>query len=101
MGGRDAARYWRVLDSVFDDAQRAGVDTAALAFTKSVETANGPGLGAPYTAGQFSIGSIQLSDVPMSVNKAPMSSSLLGMTFFNRLQSFRFEDNKLYLKPKA
>jgi aspartyl protease family protein len=83
------------------DAQRLGLDPASMPYTRSVETANGPGLGAPYTAGDFSVGSIRLTDVPMSVNKAAMSSSLLGMAFFNRLQSFRFEGAKLYLKPKS
>jgi aspartyl protease family protein len=83
------------------DAQRLGLDLASLPFNKSVETANGVGLGAPYTAGRFTVGTIELTNVPMSVNKAPMSSSLLGMAFFNRLQSFRFEGNRLYLRPKA
>jgi aspartyl protease family protein len=83
------------------DAQRLGLDPVTMSFTKSVETANGIGLGAPYTAADFSVGSIRLTNVPMSVNKAAMSSSLLGMAFFNRLQSFRFEGNKLYLKPKT
>jgi aspartyl protease family protein len=83
------------------DAQRLGIDLSALQFSKSVETANGVGLGAPYTAARFTVGSIELADTPMSVNKAAMSSSLLGMAFFNRLQSFRFEGNRLYLKPKA
>jgi aspartyl protease family protein len=83
------------------DAQRLGLDPASLSFTKSFETANGVGLGAPYTAGDFSVGSIRLTNVPMSVNKAAMSSSLLGMAFFNRLQSFRFEGAKLYLKPRS
>jgi aspartyl protease family protein len=83
------------------DAARLGVDTASLSFTKQVETANGVGLGAPYTAATLAIGSIKLTDVTMSVNKAPMSSSLLGMAFFNRLQSFRFEGPRLYLKPKV
>jgi aspartyl protease family protein len=83
------------------DAARLGIDTASLSFTKPVETANGVGLGAPYTAATLAIGSIKLTDVTMSVNKAPMSSSLLGMAFFNRLQSFRFEGPHLYLKPKV
>jgi aspartyl protease family protein len=83
------------------DAQRLGVDLGALQFDRQVETANGPGLGAPYTAETLAIGPIQLTQTPMSVNKAPMSSSLLGMAFFNRLQSFRFEGDRLYLKPKG
>ena len=107
---------WHVVLAVRDRArgeaaaQRLGagkrctvkqLDLASLQFNKSVETANGVGLGAPYMAGRFTVGSIELTNVPMSVNKAPMSSSLLGMAFFNRLQSFRFEGDKLYLKPKG
>jgi aspartyl protease family protein len=80
------------------DARRLGVDVAALPFTDRHETANGVGLGAPYKA-SLTIGPVQLADAPMSINKAPMSASLLGMTFFNRLQSFRFEGKRLYLKP--
>ena len=33
----------------------------------------------------------------MVVNQAPMSSSLLGMTFLNRLESFQARGSKLYL----
>jgi len=33
-----------------------------------------------------------------TVNKAPMSASLLGMTFLSRLQSFRVEDGNLILR---
>ena len=83
------------------DAQRVGADLSALAFNHQVQTANGVGFGASYTAARFQVGSIALTEVPMQVNKAAMSSSLLGMTFFSRLQSFRFEGSKLYLKPKA
>ncbi|MEI9890753.1 MAG: TIGR02281 family clan AA aspartic protease [Caulobacteraceae bacterium] len=60
------------------DAQRLGLDPASMQFSKSAETANGIGFGAPYKAASLAIGPIQLADVPMSVNKAAMSSSLLG-----------------------
>ncbi len=83
------------------DAQRLGVDLSALQFNKAVETANGKGFGAPYTADSLSLGSISLGQTPMSINKAPMSSSLLGMAFFNRLKSFRFEGGRLILQPKS
>jgi aspartyl protease family protein len=82
------------------DAQRLGVDLKALSFGDPVETANGEGRGAPYRAQSLTVGPIQLSDVPMSINQAPMRHSLLGMTFFNRLQAFRFEGGRLYLKAK-
>jgi aspartyl protease family protein len=82
------------------DAERLGVDIGALQFGGQVETANGIGHGAPFTAQTLNIGTVQLQQVPMMVNQAKMSSSLLGMTFFNHLQSFRIEGDRLYLKPK-
>jgi aspartyl protease family protein len=83
------------------DAQRLGVDPATLRFDHPVETANGEGFGAPFTADSLTVGGIALDHVPMSINKAPMSSSLLGMAFFNRLKSFRFEGDRLYLRPRT
>ena len=81
------------------DARRLGVDLSALAYGKPVETANGPGFGAAWTADSLTVGSAVISPMAMSVNKAPMSSSLLGMAFFNRMKSFRVEGSKLYLRP--
>ena len=83
------------------DAQRLGVNLSALQFNHPVETANGKGFGAAYTADSFALGSIVLGQTPMSIDKAPMSSSLLGMAFFNRLKSFRFEGGRLILQPKT
>jgi aspartyl protease family protein len=82
------------------DAQRLGVDLSSLTFGKPVETANGLGYGAPFTAATLQVGSIALTQVPMSVNKAPMSTSLLGMAFFNRMKSFRVEGDRLYIRPR-
>jgi len=83
------------------DAARLGVDTAALTFDRSAETANGIGYGAAFMADNVTVGSIAFTDVPMVINKAPMTSSLLGMTFLHRLESFQVRDGKLYLKAKA
>jgi aspartyl protease family protein len=82
------------------DAQRLGMDPSSLTFGKPVETANGLGYGAPFTAGTLRVGAIALTQVPMSVNKAPMSTSLLGMAFFNRMKSFRVEGDRLYIRPR-
>lgn len=81
------------------DARRIGVDTAGLAFDHPSETANGVGYAAPFTADSLAVGTIKFENVPMLVNQAPMSSSLLGMTFLKRLESFRVNGRKLYLKP--
>lgn len=83
------------------DARRLGIDVDTLTFGHPVETANGQGFGAPITVDTLQVGSISLTQAPVSVNKAAMSSSLLGMAFFNRLKSFRFEGDRLVLQPKT
>jgi aspartyl protease family protein len=39
--------------------------------------------------------------VPMTVNQAPMTSSLLGMSFLRRLDSFQVRGRRLYLTWKG
>ena len=80
------------------DARRLGVDLAGLKFTRMVETANGPGRSAPFTAQSLAIGELRLSNVDMSINAAPMSSSLLGMSFLKQLDTFQVKDGRLYLR---
>jgi aspartyl protease family protein len=82
------------------DAHRLGLDTAGLQFDRMAETANGIGYGAPITAGSVAVGSIEVTGLPMVINKAPMTSSLLGMTFLGRLESFQVRGHKLYLKAR-
>jgi aspartyl protease family protein len=79
-------------------AERLGVDLKRIDFKESAETANGMGYGASYTAQRLDVGPIALADFPMIINKAPMTSSLLGLSFLNRLQSFEIRDRKLILK---
>src|SRR5258705_2076026 len=63
------------------DAKRIGIDIEALSFSHPYETANGIGQGAAFTLRSLSIGPIELSDVPVSINQADMNTSLLGMSF--------------------
>ncbi|MFI4935700.1 MAG: TIGR02281 family clan AA aspartic protease [Caulobacterales bacterium] len=79
------------------DAQRIGIDVGSLKFSKPAETANGVGYGASATLGRLEVGQVRLSDVPVSVNQAPMSASLLGMTFFKRMDSFEIRGDRLFL----
>ncbi len=79
------------------DAQRLGIDTAGLSYIGETETANGTGHGAPYNVPSLALGPIQMSHVDVSINQAPMSSSLLGMSFLRRMKSFEFREGKLYL----
>lgn len=80
------------------DAQRLGMDVKALTYSRTAETANGLGYGAPFTADSLSVGPIRLDNVPMVINQTPMSASLLGMTFLSRLDAFEFRGRKLYLR---
>ena len=80
------------------DAQRLGIDTAALDYDRFYETANGGGQGATVTVDSLSVGGITLDNVKVSVNRAPMSSSLLGMAFLRQLKSFEFQGRRLYLR---
>jgi aspartyl protease family protein len=53
------------------DAERLGIDTANLSYDRPAETANGVGYGAAFKANTVAVGSIELTDVPMVINKAP------------------------------
>src|SRR5882672_10373011 len=80
------------------DAERLGIDVNALDFSRVYSTANGMGRGAPFTLDSLHVGPIELSNVPVSINQAEMGSSLLGMSFLKRLQSFEVQDRRLYLR---
>lgn len=66
------------------DAQRAGIDLATLKYASPGETANGVGYDAEAKVASLAVGPLRLAGVPVEVNKAPMSASLLGMTFLRR-----------------
>jgi aspartyl protease family protein len=83
------------------DAARAGVDVDGLKFVSPGETANGVGYMAPITIGALNVGQIRLANVPAEVDKAPMSSSLLGMAFLKRLDSFEVKGDQLTLRWKG
>jgi aspartyl protease family protein len=81
-----------------EDAARAGFDFSQLRFTAHVGTANGIGLAAPVRLREIRVRSIVVRDVAAMVNKAPMSGSLLGLSFRNRLSSYGVQGNILTLK---
>jgi aspartyl protease family protein len=81
-----------------DDARRLGVPVESLRYADAAETANGVGYSAPYTAQRLEIGPIAIDDFRVAINQAPMSSSLLGLSFLRRLQSFEHRDGQLILR---
>lgn len=79
------------------DATHLGIDVSTLDFKQPYATANGFGLGAPYTVQSLSIGALELFDVPVSINKADMGQSLLGMTFLRHMASVEIRGRQLIL----
>ena len=77
------------------DARRLGFDFDDLAFTRFYQTANGLVRGAPVRLGEVKIGPIRVSDVPASVNEGELGSSLLGMSFLDRLRYCEFRQGTL------
>ena len=84
-----------------DDAKRAGMDVDKLKYAAPAETANGVGYMAPIILPQLEVGEMKLSSVQAAVNKAPMSSSLLGMAFLRQLDSVEIRGDTLTLKWKS
>jgi aspartyl protease family protein len=82
------------------DAHRAGLDSPSLDFSHLAETANGTGRGARAVAASVSAGGIEFRDMPVVINAAPMSTSLLGMSFLRRLEGFEVRGGRLYLRAK-
>jgi aspartyl protease family protein len=80
------------------DARRVGVDLSALDFSRRYETANGAGYGARAVVDSLQVGPILMRRVPVSINQAEMSQSLLGMSFLRRLDSFEFKHGELILR---
>jgi aspartyl protease family protein len=81
-----------------DDARRIGLDVDHLRYVRLAETANGSGYGAPWSANSLEVGPIALHGYEVVVNQTPLSTSLLGQSFLNRLESFEVRDHKLILK---
>jgi len=81
-----------------NDAEKVGLDQASLNYDRLYQTANGVGRAASFQADEISIGAIKIANVSASVNQAPMKYSLLGRAFLDRLNGFRVEHGRLYLR---
>jgi aspartyl protease family protein len=81
------------------DAEKAGIDVSALAFTVAVETANGTTFAAPVRLRSVAIGPIELNDVEALVAKpGNLKENLLGMSFLKRLRSYEASGDFLTLR---
>ncbi len=80
------------------DALKIGFNLDKLAFTQRTQTANGVGMGAPVRLREIRIGPIVVKNIRAMVNKTPMSTSLLGVNFLERLSGYSVKDGTLTLR---
>ena len=81
----------------YEDAERIGLDPDNLEYNGVVQTANGTTRVAPITLDTVRVGQLEVDRVEAIVSKASMGTSLLGMSFLRRLESYRVEDGNLVL----
>ena len=82
-----------------DAAKAAGLPLEVLNYSVNVDTANGRTRAAPVTLDRLSIGDITERSVPALVAQAgQLRTSLLGMTFLNRLESWEVRGDKLMMR---
>lgn len=80
------------------DAQRLGFDLTKVRFDQYFETANGTVRGASALLSELQLADRVIRNVPVSINEAPMSNSLLGMAFLEQLESFEVRGDRLVLR---
>jgi aspartyl protease family protein len=80
-------------------ARQLGVSLSDLYYRYAVTTANGTTEAAHITLDRMEIGSVRVKDVEAFVLKdKSLSGMLVGMSFMNKLASYKVEDGVLYLK---
>lgn len=81
----------------YDDADNLGL-TGDLDYSGTARTANGVSRVAPVLLSSVEVGDIKMRDVKAIVaEKGALHTSLLGMSFIGRLQSFEMSGRKLVL----
>ncbi len=102
----NGARIHMVLDTgassvvlTADDAKAAGLPLALLNYTVGIDTANGRTRAAPVTLDRIAVGGLEERSVDaLVVQPGQLQTSLLGMSFLNRLQSWQVNGDRLILR---
>jgi aspartyl protease family protein len=82
-----------------EDAKAAGLPLALLNYTVNIETANGRARAAPVALDRVAMGELEERSVEALVAQpGQLRTSLLGMSFLNRLQSWQVNGDRLMLK---
>jgi aspartyl protease family protein len=101
----NGARIAMVLDTgassvvlTRDDARAAGLPLEVLDYTINIDTANGRTRAAPVTLDRVAVGSlVERSIEALVAQPGTLKTSLLGMSFLNRLQSWEVRGDRLVL----
>jgi aspartyl protease family protein len=84
-----------------EDAGKLGFDVETLAWSATVQTANGPARAAPVTLKALTIGDITERNLRALVAKrGALGENLLGQSFLERLAAYGVEGDLLTLKAK-
>ncbi len=82
-------------------AKAAGLPLELLSYTVQVDTANGRARAASVVLDRLTVGGIVERSVPALIAQAgQLRTSLLGMTFLNRLESWEVRGDKLMMRGK-
>ena len=101
----NGARVAMVLDTgassvvlTRDDAKAAGLPLEVLSYTAIIETANGRTRAAPVRLDRVAVGDlVERSVEALVAQPGQLKTSLLGMSFLNRLQSWEVRGDRLLL----
>lgn len=84
-----------------DAARAAGLPLEMLAYTVNIDTANGRTRAAAVTLERLGVGTIVEPAVPALIAQpGQLKTSLLGMSFLNRLESYSVTSDKLILRGR-
>ena len=82
-----------------EDAKAAGLPLALLNYSVNIETAMGRTRAAPVTLDRVAMGELEERSVEaLVVQPGQLRTSLLGMSFLNRLQNWQVNGDRLMLK---
>ena len=82
-----------------DAAKAAGLPLEMLSYTVNVDTANGRARAAPVTLERLAIGGIVEQSVPALIAQpGQLRTSLLGMSFLKRLESYEVRGDRLLMR---
>jgi aspartyl protease family protein len=84
-----------------DAAKAAGLPLEMLAYTVAIDTANGRTRAAAVTLDRLGVGTIVEHAVPALIAQpGQLKTSLLGMSFLNRLESYSVTSDRLLLRAR-